>query len=75
MSTATSSALQLVAGPFSNVLATVYEGDAAAELFGLLQIMSRQQDRGALFVYLLDVLTELEAKLNVTVCGGFVKDQ
>src|SRR4029077_8797993 len=45
------------------------------EAFGLLEVVRREHDAGALAVDLLDVLPQLEPELDVDTSGGLVEDQ
>ena len=66
---------ELVAGSLGDDLAAVDEGDLAAELLGLFEVMGGEQDGGAFAVHLLDVLPEFQAEFDVDTGGGFVEDQ
>src|SRR5262245_59034430 len=50
------------------------QGDLLAERLRLLEIVGRQQDRGATFVQAADVAPELVAQLEVDARGGLVED-
>ena len=61
--------------PAATISPLVDEGDPAAELLGLLEVVRRQQDRRALGVDPLDVVPQLEPQLDVDAGGRLVEDQ
>src|SRR5579863_1772388 len=66
---------QLFGRLFGNDAAGAHDRDATAELFGLFQVVRRQEHRQAFGIELLQPLPEFEAKLDVDAGGRFVENQ
>ena len=67
--------LQLVGGALGDDVAAVDHADALRELVGLLEVLRRQDDRGALVPELLDHVPELEPAAWVETGGGLVEEE